>query len=130
MEEKRVQWAEIIMPLQNENARELWEKVRNFKDKDVNSLDSAPFFVIHLMGSLNSFQVPMPTEVVNDDADDCSQANTLAILPSYVGKTEAGTKILYFPFSRHLQGYIESPSYLGSTNNSYVAFDGFLKSET
>ena len=44
----------------------------------------------------------MPMEVVNNDADDCSQANTLATLPSYVGKTEAGTKILSFPLSRHL----------------------------
>ena len=47
---------EIIPPLQNKNARELWEEVRNFKDKDVNSLDSAPFSVIHLTGSLNSFR--------------------------------------------------------------------------
>ena len=44
----------------------------------------------------------MPTEVVNNDVDDCSQANTLATLPSYVGKIEAGTKILSFPLSRHL----------------------------
>ena len=48
---------EIIPPLQNDNARELWEEVHNFKDKDVNSLDSAPFSVIHLTGSINSFQV-------------------------------------------------------------------------
>ena len=93
---------EIIPPLQNKNARELWEEVRNFKDKDVNSLDLAPFFVIHLTGSLNSFRVPMPTDVAQDDADDRSQANTLATLPSYIGKTEAGTKILSFPLSRHL----------------------------
>ena len=80
----------------------LWEEVCNFKDKDVNSLDSAPFSIIHLTGSLNSCQIPMPMEVVNDDADDCSQANTLATLPSYVGKIEAGTKILSFPLSIHL----------------------------
>ena len=36
LEERSV--VEIIPPLQNKNARELWEEVRNFKDKDVNSL--------------------------------------------------------------------------------------------
>ena len=93
---------QIIPPLQNDNARELWEEVHNFKDKDVSSLDSAPFSVIHLTGSINSCQIPTPREVISNDADDCSQANTLATLPSYIGKTEAGTEILSFPLSRHL----------------------------
>ena len=76
--------------------------MRNFKNKDVNSLDSAPFSVIHLTGSINSCQIPTPRDVISDDADNCSQANTLATLPSYIGKTEAGTKILSFSLSRHL----------------------------
>ena len=44
----------------------------------------------------------MPTEVINDHVDACSQANTLATLSSYVGKTKAGIEILSFPLSRHL----------------------------
>ena len=64
----------------------------------------------------------MPMEVVNDDADDCSQANTLATLPSYVGKTEAGTEILSFPLSRHLtlgaKDMLNLQAILGSTSNS------------
>ena len=93
---------EIIPPLPNKNARELWEGVRNFKDKDLNSLDSDPFSVMHLIGPLNLFRVPMPADTTQDDVDDCSQANTLETLLSYIGKTEAGIEILSFPLSRHL----------------------------
>lgn len=37
-----------------------------------------------------------------DDEDDCSQANTLATLPSYLGKTKMGTKILPIPPSDYI----------------------------
>ena len=93
---------DIIPPLQNDIARELWEEVRNFKDKDENSSCSAPFSVIHFTGSINSCQIPTPRDVTSDDVDNCSQANTLATLPSYIGKSKADTKILLFPLSRHL----------------------------
>ena len=39
---------------------------------------------------------------MSNDADDCSQANTLATLPSYLGKTKIGTKVIPLPLSKHI----------------------------
>ena len=72
--------------------------------------------------------------MISDDADDCSQANTLATLPSYIGKTKAGTENPVISLSRHLtpeaKDTLNLQAILGSSNNSYIAPDGFLKSKT
>ena len=65
-------------------------------------MHSAPFSVIHLTNSVESGRVPWPRDTAGDDTDDCSQANTLATLPSYLGKTEVGTEILPLPLSDHI----------------------------
>ena len=39
---------------------------------------------------------------MRDENDNCSQANTLATLPSYVGNTEIGSEILPIPLSSHI----------------------------
>ena len=76
----------------------------------------------------------MPRDGIIEDADDYNQANTLATLPSYVGKTKVGIEILSFPFSRHLtleaKDTLNLQAILVAPVNRYIAFDGFFKSKT
>ena len=101
-EKKSDPQSDVIPSLQEDNVHELWEEVRKLKDQDEGSLVSAPFSVIHLTHSIESEHVQTPQDTVMEENDDCSQANTLATLPSYVGKTEIGSEILPIPLSSHI----------------------------
>lgn len=93
---------EVIPPLEEDKANELWDEVHHLKEQDGSLLNSAPFSEIHLSNSLELEQIPTPKESMIGDEDDCSQANILATLPSYIGKTENGTKILRIPLFEHI----------------------------
>ena len=72
--------------------------------------------------------------MTNDDADDCSEANTLATLPSYIGKTEIGMEIFPLPLSSYItlkaKDTLNLPSYPCSTSNSHTTINQIFKSET
>ena len=57
----------------------------------------APLFNIHIPNFMIEVIEPQKVGLVMVDEDVLSQANTLATLPSYIGKIEIGTKILPMP---------------------------------
>ena len=101
--EKSVETKQDTIPsFQEDRVEELWEEVRKLKEQEEGSLHSAPFSVIHLTHSVESDRVPTPRDMVIGEDDDSSQANTLATLPSYIGKIEMGSKIQYIPLLDHI----------------------------
>ena len=91
---------ETFSALKEEDADELWKEVREHKAHETTSYNSAPFSVIQCFTNVAANATLNGDALNTIEEDVLSQVNSLATLPSYIGKTEKGIEIIAIPSSQ------------------------------
>ena len=85
-----------------ETSDELWQEVQKLKDKEKETDTSAPISIVGQTDYMGMDKMSLTTEELRGETNGESEANTLAMLPPFLGDYETKIEVIHIPESQQI----------------------------